>query len=367
MKLSYRIALIGSSGGGSATISTGEGIVESIQRNVNFISRRNVALGGIASCFVAITEVILVQSAHGLDFSNVSRHDITATLWVMEAGGSLTQKLEGNLDAVNSLLRVEDIRMAALILRDEIDAIVSVSSDPEGANRLTIAAAVEKGIPILGTGGTSMSFIGTSGGNVIGCSGGSVATTGVTRGICIAASLASYRPWGDMIYSLPTVSKLAKFRSVVGAALPILLSVSLMRAALPLCERLTSFVFVTLGSLMFHPAVNEVMNRIPLLPKAVVNFSNIFLYEYPKHSGNSIGNILVQYYEQWHSNILFALEHKVVPVIISALTCLEVCHLQELSLLSGAAAGMNCYYMMTSCQDTLYRHCCLITLLLLKP
>lgn len=349
MKLSYRIALIGSSGGGSATISTGEDVVESIQRNVNFISRRDVAPGDSADRFVSITEVVLIQSAQGLDFCNVSHHDITAALWVMEAGRSLNKKLEGDLDKVNILLKVEDGRIATLILRDEIDAIISVSSDPEGANKLTIAAAVEKGIPILGTGGTSMSFIGTSGGNVIGCSGGSVATTGVSRGICIAAGLASYTPWGGMIFSLPTVSKLAKFRSVVGAALPILLSVSLMRAALPLCGRFLSFVFAALGSLMFHPAVNEVMYRFPFLQKLVVSTSNILLTECPKHSGISIGNILIQYYEQWHSNILFALEHKVVPVIISALTCLEVCHLQELSLLSGAAAGMNCYLMIKSC------------------
>ena len=341
MKKSFKIALIGSSGGGSATISSGEDVVDSIQRNVNLITKRSVNCSEKKTTLVSITEVALVQCQHGLDFSSTTQQDDSATLWVMKDGGSLVRNLVGTLACVNRELRIEDLRISNLISANEIDAIVSISSDPEDTNKLTVAAAIQMNIPILGTGGTSLSYIGTSGGNVIGCSGGSVATTGLSRGICIAASLAAYKPWGTMDYTLPKNVKLAKFRSVVGAALPILLAVSLMKCLLPLCQQGVSSVLAMFGRALFHPAVNEIMCRLPLLSQMVVNMSSFFLIEYSKGSGKNIGDILEHSYRQWYGDLLFSLEHKVIPVVISSLTCLEVSKLQELSLLSGAAAGIK--------------------------
>jgi hypothetical protein len=337
MKKSFKIALIGSSGGGSATISSGEDVVGSIQRNVNLITSPGVMKSEKSIALVSITEVALVQCQHGLDFSTTQEDDC-ATLWVMKDGGSLVTIHVGTLASVNTLLRSEDLRIASLILLDEIDAIVSISSDPEDTNKLTIAAAIQMNIPILGTGGSSLSYISTSGGNVIGCSGGSVATTGLTRGICIAASLAAYKPWGKMDYALPKM-KLAKFRSVVGAALPVLLAVSLMKCLLPLCQQGVHSIFALFVSALFHPAVNEIMCRLPTLSQMVVNVSSFLLIEPLKGSGNNIGDILELSYRRWYGDVLFSLEQKVIPVVISSLTCLEVSKLQDLSLLSGAAAG----------------------------
>ena len=96
-------------------------------------------------------------------------------------------KCVGSLDDVNTALMIEDTRIATLIHSNEIDALITISSDPLNVNKLAVCAAIKKNIPIIGTGGTSLSCISTLGGNVIGCSGGSVATTGITRGICIAA------------------------------------------------------------------------------------------------------------------------------------------------------------------------------------
>lgn len=337
MKKSFKIALIGSSGGGSATISSGEDVVDSIQRNVNLITSQSIVTSEKKIVVVSITDVALVQCQHGLDFSTTQEDD-SATLWVMKDGGSLVRTHVGTLASVNSLLRTEDLRISDLILSNEIDAIVSISSDPQDTNKLTVAAAIQMNIPILGTGGTSLSYISTSGGNVIGCSGGSVATTGLTRGICIAASLASYKPWGKMDYALPNM-KLAKFRSVVGAALPVLLAVSLMKCLLPLCQQGASSVLALFVRALFHPAVNEIMCRLPILSQAVVNISSFLLIEPLKGSSKNIGDILDHSYRQWYGDVLFSLEQKVIPVVISSLTCLEISKLQELSLLSGAAAG----------------------------
>lgn len=337
MKKSFKIALIGSSGGGSATISSGEDVVDSIQRNVNLIISSRVMKSQKKIVLVSIAEVTLVQCQHGLDFSTTQEDD-SATLWVMKDGGPLLRKHVGSLASVNCLLRIEDMRISNLILLDEIDAIISISSDPEDTNKLTVAAAIQMNIPILGTGGTSLSYISTSGGNVIGCSGGSVATTGLTRGICIAASLAAYKPWGEMEYALPKM-KLAKFRSVVGAALPVLLAVSLMKCILPWWQEGVNSVLALFVRALFHPAINEIMCRLPILSQMVVSASSFFLLEPSKDSSKNIGDILEHSYRQWYGDVLFSLEQKVIPVVISSLTCLEVSKLQELSLLSGASAG----------------------------
>ena len=191
-KTSFRVALIGSSGGGSAAVSSGEQIIESIQRNVRNIipSVSNSALKSadddvktprLVAPIVTISDVAFVQCPSGLDFINSIQLNELTELWVMACGGSLAKKIVGSLEIVNHALLIEDQRIANLILSDEIDAVITISSHPEGSNKQTITAAITKNIPIIGTGGTSLSHISTMGGNVIGCSGGSVATTGESR------------------------------------------------------------------------------------------------------------------------------------------------------------------------------------------
>ena len=339
LKDSYHVALIGSSGGGSATISSGVDIIGCIQRNLASITRGCEIAGTGQSPLISITEIAFIQCQYGMDFINPLEVN-SATLMIAACGGSLEKKCSGTLNDVNNQLKIDDRRLADLILLGSVDAIISISSDPEGANKLTVAAAILKNIPFLGTGGTSLSFISTSGGNVIGSSGGSVATSAVTRGICIAASLAAYKPWGRMKYSIPTAPKLAKFRSVVGAALPILLSVSLLKASLPVCRRAITLI-TSYSQLLFDSERFLVLSKIPFIGELIVSLNSLLLllFEYPNKAGVSYGSILERSYHLWHANLLDSLEHKVIPVVISSLSCLEVCNLEELSLLSGAAAG----------------------------
>ena len=63
------------------------------------------------------------------------------------------------------------------------------------------------------------------GGNVIGCSGGSVATNAITKSVAFAASLASY--WKTKYQaSLMIPFAMIKFTSIIGASSPIFLSVA---------------------------------------------------------------------------------------------------------------------------------------------
>ena len=278
--------MIGSSGGGSATISSGEHIVDEIQRNLKNISHSdtvifNVADSHLRPSLVSITEVAFVQSSYGLDFSDRIQLNDSAKLWVMNPTGALEQKQIGSLADVNRALMVEDERIASLINSNQIDAIITISSDPMGQNKLTILAAVHKNIPIIGTGGTSMSCISTMGGNVIGCSGGSVATTGVTRGICIAASFASYPPWGHLKYQLPNAPRLAKFRSIVGASLPVLLSLSLLRVTVSFFDTAIKSGYILIVQLMSDPLIDSFFVKYPLLSNLFIQISSMLLINIP--------------------------------------------------------------------------------------
>ncbi len=99
----------------------------------------------------------------------------------------------GTLEACNRHVRELDERIAADIRRGEIDGLILMSADPDGANRLAIEAAVERGVPIVGTGGTSMALVSAKGANVI-ASSGTTGTTNRTRAVSFVAALSKH--WG---------------------------------------------------------------------------------------------------------------------------------------------------------------------------
>lgn len=273
-------------------MSSGESIIGQITSHLEAIWANNPVK-------VEITEAVFIVCAAGLDFAAKAPHDVKAELWVKKDGGNVTCVLKGSLFDVNDAAKNADKQMASQIEKQVIDAIISISSDPEpeGINGKTISVAVKAAIPVVGTGGTSVSAIATAGGNVIGCSGGSVSVTPTTRGICFAASLASY--WGYQ-YSLPHPPTFAKFRAVVGAALPIILATSLAK--------------------LFSQALLECLSIG--MPAVQNNASSVLLV---------ISNLLRE--------LVDSLSNRVIPVVVGAITCAEVSHMNEVSLLSGAAAG----------------------------
>jgi hypothetical protein len=270
----YRVALIGSSGGGGATISSGESIIQSINHQLSLIKSSNND-----NNVVALTDVLLIVSSTGLDFKNTST---IASLWVVDDDGALINEAKGNLRDINERAKRIDANIAIKIMKGEINALISVSSDPNKVNEKCIIAAIEKNIPIVGTGGTSISTISLNGANVIGSSGGSVATTSMSRGVSFAASLASY--W-KLQYIPSDNLKSVKIQSIIGASVPILLISSL---------------------------------------------SKFFINKLQEQEGTR-GNDFLQ--------ALLSGITRIVPTVITMISCQESSQLYELSLISGGAVG----------------------------
>ncbi|MEH7121013.1 PTS sugar transporter [Neobacillus vireti] len=104
----------------------------------------------------------------------------------------------GTIREVNKAASLVDKEIAEKITQGEIDALIFMSADPNGANFHTVEAAALKKLPATGTGGTSMAAIAAKGVNVISTS-GTTGTTNRTRAVTFLTSLSkhfglSYRP-----------------------------------------------------------------------------------------------------------------------------------------------------------------------------
>jgi fructose-specific phosphotransferase system IIC component len=104
----------------------------------------------------------------------------------------------GTIGEVNEAAALLDAEIAAKINNGEIDSLIFMSADPNGANQLAVAAAANMKLPAAGTGGTSMAAIASKGVNVISTS-GTTGTTNRTRAVSFLTALSkhfglSYRP-----------------------------------------------------------------------------------------------------------------------------------------------------------------------------
>ena len=269
------VALIGSSGGGSATL-TSQAILENLQKEFESIEGATVNL----------VSWILCRSESGFDFA--TNETPTSLLASTTCRNDI---VDGNLNEINRMAQLEDAQLAGLIRSGRIDALVSISADPEGVNKASTSAAIAKQIPIVGTGGTSISALSLSGAHVIGSSGGSVSTTAISKSICFASSLASY--W-NLLYKRRRPSFLSiKLQSILGAALPMLLAVNIFKLLLPMSiEWCMSFT------------------------------ADSFIY----------GDTNIQ-------SLLMSGINIILPITLSVISCSEVSRLGELSMICGAAAG----------------------------
>ncbi|MFS0777637.1 PTS sugar transporter [Neobacillus sp. 3P2-tot-E-2] len=104
----------------------------------------------------------------------------------------------GTIADINKAASHLDSEIAAKITNNEIDAVIFMSADPNGANKSAVEAAADKKLPATGTGGTSMAAIASKGLNVISTS-GTTGTTNRTRAVTFLTSLSKhfgvpYRP-----------------------------------------------------------------------------------------------------------------------------------------------------------------------------
>ncbi|MBM4761403.1 PTS sugar transporter [Bacillus sp. B15-48] len=105
---------------------------------------------------------------------------------------------QGTLKEVNAEAETMDQEIAAKIANGEIDGLIFMSADPNGANKHVVEAAAKRKLPATGTGGTSMATISSKGVHVISTS-GTTGTTNRTRAVTFMTSLSkhwkiAYRP-----------------------------------------------------------------------------------------------------------------------------------------------------------------------------
>lgn len=114
--------------------------------------------------------------------------DTPAALYSLASDGSVHTGEQKPLTQVNEDARELDAQLAQLIESDRIDGIVMMSCDPNGINSTSLAAAARKGLPCVGTGGTSMGHCQKMGCNVISAS-GTTGTTNRTRAVAFISAL----------------------------------------------------------------------------------------------------------------------------------------------------------------------------------
>lgn len=174
---------------------------------------------------------------------------------------------EKEIKKINKMAEKEDQKLAQMIEKEEIDALILVSCDPEGVNKKAVEAAVEKNIPVVGTGGSSMAAVQYMGANVISTS-GTTGTTNRTRAVAAIQALAKY--WNikykPVIGSAESsnsavdenILKRISFRGIMMAALPgfIAMAITLALSKVP--------AFAPLGD-----AFDLLINALPVIIAAI--------------------------------------------------------------------------------------------------
>ncbi len=184
------------------------------------------------SAGIAVSDVIFVAATKSLD--HVSE-DTPAALWTVQ-GDQLNQVFSGTLAEVNHEAEVYNRELAEKIEAGEVDGLVLVSAAPKGISQPVIQAATGKRIPIVGTGGTSMSDARALGGNVISSS-GTTGTTNRTRAVGYISALASewklkYTPVIGATTEVASGNMLKRInlRSIMMGSLPAFIAMALILA-----------------------------------------------------------------------------------------------------------------------------------------
>jgi len=126
---------------------------------------------------------------------------------------------------INKLYQTIDKILSNAIDTNQIQGLVSISSDPTSTNRLSMASAAHASIPVVGSGGTSLSAASAIVGlRLVGNSGGSVSTSTYTRAVGFAHALA-VDLGGSYQFHSPSGTAAPKLGSILDACLPAFLGV----------------------------------------------------------------------------------------------------------------------------------------------
>lgn len=166
---------------------------------------------------------------------------------------------KGTLKETNEVAVKEDSKIAKKINNGDIDGLILMSVDPGYTNKLALQAAIEKKIPIVGTGGTAMATVSSQGGNIISTS-GTTGTTNRTRAISFVSSLA--KDWNMKFHpnfsgeksennSNLNMFKKINIKGIMTSSLPAFISLALILAfsQIPLFAGLEDVFDIILGAL----------------------------------------------------------------------------------------------------------------------
>eukprot|EP00978_Attheya_sp_CCMP212_P001131 scaffold2345_cov51-Attheya_sp.AAC.3 len=235
------VALVGSSGGGSATLGHTDpaALLRTIQKELS----QNVSSSNPDSEGPRLRHALFLSVDRGLDGLLLSDtdHDVHATLYAigcrdedpkLESNEDVRMVLTGPLARVNQVYQQLDEEFIARDIQRGLlqGGLISVSSDPKGVNRASFRQAGVSQIPVTGSGGSSLSTaVALHHVRLVGNAGGSVATTSYTRAISYVNALVT--SWDDAYEYHPLRLQrdeiVPSLRSILDSCLPAFLAVVL--------------------------------------------------------------------------------------------------------------------------------------------
>lgn len=218
-----RVALIGSSGGGIATLGHNKtsDFIKLVSDHLNII--------GDELNRVNLDTVLFVSLDNGAGFDSVSGEEKSTLLFIRDKGSKQTT-YHDKLDRINEMVKEFEATTAVGFEEGNLHGLISVSCKPHLFSR-TLQAVAKQKVPVTGTGGSSLALATTEFKlRLIGNSGGSVGTTPETKAISFASALSKewnleYNPWKLKFKKQPPPS----CRSVLNSCLPGFWSIALFK------------------------------------------------------------------------------------------------------------------------------------------
>jgi len=212
------VALIGSSGGGTATLGHTDplDLLRSIE---NELAKANASLD----------RILFVACGRGMDM--VDEKVDQATLYTKFPQKPLSVAHTGTLEEVNQVLkRMDEQELATVIHSGKVNGLICVSCSVN-LHASTLQAAAQAKIPVTGSGGTSLAAASARFGiRLVGNAGGSVANTTYTRAVSYTYAL--MHEWkqedSEMEYRLSHGAG-PQWTSVLNACLPAFWAVCLTK------------------------------------------------------------------------------------------------------------------------------------------
>ena len=263
------IAIVGSSGGGAATLGHTDPVelLTCINRELSRIKAHrshskspmpnkrfgndNNQINGEAKILNQVKAALFISTDQSLD-SVTDKDKCYAKLYCVDCkDNQLTNNMtspfsvkmiqSGTLTEINKLYKKLDHELIAKSIENgEIDGLICISCDPSNINSKSISAAGKAKIPVTGSGGSSLACaVSMHGVRLVGNSGGSVATTTYTRAVSYIYSLCvdwdvMYNPFLPLSANDGNIDEtlLPNVKSVLETCLPVFLVVSIILHAL---------------------------------------------------------------------------------------------------------------------------------------